>query len=58
VTGLELCVGAAVFMSVYYVDLCTKMCVKNKWWTSGSYLRLFSKFPVKASKIVMVYNVG
>jgi hypothetical protein len=35
---LELCVGAALFMSVCYVDLCTKMCVKNRWWTSRSYL--------------------
>jgi hypothetical protein len=26
---LELCVGAALFMSVCYVDLCTKMCVKT-----------------------------
>jgi hypothetical protein len=36
--GLELCVSAALFISVCYVDLCTKMCVKNRWWTSGSYL--------------------
>jgi hypothetical protein len=39
--GLELCVGAALFMSVCYVDLCTKMCVKNRWWTSRSYLVSF-----------------
>jgi hypothetical protein len=31
VTGLELCVGAVLFMTVCYVDLCTKMCVKNRW---------------------------
>jgi hypothetical protein len=37
-TSLELCVGAALLMSVCYVDFCTKMCVKNRWWTSGSYL--------------------
>jgi hypothetical protein len=24
--GLELCVGAALFISVCYVDLCTKVC--------------------------------
>jgi hypothetical protein len=36
--GLELCVGAALFISVCYVDLYTKACVKNMWWTSGSYL--------------------
>jgi hypothetical protein len=36
--GLELCVGAALFISVCYMDLCTKMCVKNRWWTFGSYL--------------------
>jgi hypothetical protein len=28
-TGLELCVGAASFMSVCYVNLCTKWCVKK-----------------------------
>jgi hypothetical protein len=39
--GLELCVGAALFSSVCYVDLCTKVCVKNRRWTSGSYLALF-----------------
>jgi hypothetical protein len=27
--GLELHVGAALFISVCYVDLCTKMCVKK-----------------------------
>ena len=57
-TGLELCVGAALFMSICYVDLCTNMCVKNRWWTSGSYLELGPNCPVKASKIVMVYTVG
>jgi hypothetical protein len=36
--GLESCVGAALFISVGYVDLCTKLCVKNRWWTSGSFL--------------------
>ena len=36
--GLELCVGAALFISVCYVNLCTKVCVKNRWWTSGPYL--------------------
>jgi hypothetical protein len=29
--GFELRVGAALFISVCYVDLCTKMCVKNRW---------------------------
>jgi hypothetical protein len=43
-TGLELCVGAALFISAGYVDLCTKMCVKNRWWTSISYLGLFPNF--------------
>jgi hypothetical protein len=28
--GLELCVGAALFSGVCYVDLCTKMCVKKQ----------------------------
>jgi hypothetical protein len=28
-TGLELCVGAASFMSVCYANLCTKWCVKK-----------------------------
>jgi hypothetical protein len=27
--GLELCVGAALFISVCYVDLCTKVCVSK-----------------------------
>jgi hypothetical protein len=36
--GEELCVGAALFISVCYVNLCTKVCVKNRWWTFGSYL--------------------
>jgi hypothetical protein len=54
VTGLELCVGAASFMSACYVNLCTKWCVKNKLWTSGSHLGLCPNSPVKASKIVMV----
>jgi hypothetical protein len=36
--GLDLCVGAALFIRVCYVNLCTKVCVKNRWWTSGSYL--------------------
>jgi hypothetical protein len=27
--GLELCVGAALFSSVCYVDLCTKVCVSK-----------------------------
>jgi hypothetical protein len=58
VTGSELCVGAASFMSVCYVDLCTKLCVKNRWWTSGSHLGLCPNSPVKAGKIVMVYPVG
>jgi hypothetical protein len=53
-TCLELCVGAASFMSVCYVNLCTKLCVKNRWWTFGSHLGLCPNFPVKASKIVMV----
>jgi hypothetical protein len=44
-------------MSVGYVDLCTKLCVKNRWWTYGSYLGTCPNFPVKASKIVMVYTV-
>jgi hypothetical protein len=39
-TGSELCIGAESFMSVCYVDLCTKLCVKNRWWTSGSHLGL------------------
>jgi hypothetical protein len=58
VMGSELCVSAASFMSVFYVDLCTKLCVKNRWWTSGSHLGLCPNSPVKASKIVMVYPVG
>jgi hypothetical protein len=53
-TGLELCVGATSFMSVCYVNLCTKWCVKNRWWTSGSHLGLCPNSPMKASKIVMV----
>jgi hypothetical protein len=57
-TGSELCVGAASFMIVCYVDLCTNLCVKNRWWTSGSHLGLCPNSPVKASKIVMVYPVG
>ena len=57
-TCLELCVGAASFMSVCYVNLCTKLCVKNRWWTFGSHLGLCPNFPVKASKIVMVYPVS
>jgi hypothetical protein len=57
-TGLELCVGVASFMSVCYEDLCTKLCVKNRWWTSRSYLGFCPNSPVKASKIVMVYPVG
>jgi hypothetical protein len=57
-TGSELCVGAASFMTVCYVDLFTKLCVKNRWWTSGSHLGLCPNPLVKASKIVMVYPVG
>jgi hypothetical protein len=45
-------------MSVGYVDLCTKLCVKNKWCTFGSYLGPCPNSPVKARKIVMVYTVG
>jgi hypothetical protein len=26
--GLELCVGAALFISDFYVNMCTKLCVK------------------------------
>jgi hypothetical protein len=52
--GLELCVGAASFMSVCFVNLCTKWCVKNRWWTSRSHLGLCPNFPMKASKIVIV----
>jgi hypothetical protein len=33
---------------------CTKLCVKNRWWTSGSYLGICPKLLVKASKTVMV----
>jgi hypothetical protein len=58
VTRLELCVGAALFISICYVDLCTKLCVKNRWWNSGSYLGPCPNSPVKASEIVMVYTVG
>jgi hypothetical protein len=36
--GLELCVGAALFIRVCYINLCTKVCVKIRWWTSGLYL--------------------
>jgi hypothetical protein len=36
--GLELCVGAVLFISDCYVGMCTKLCVKNRWWTSESYL--------------------
>jgi hypothetical protein len=36
--GLELCVGAALFISDCYVNMCTKLCVKNRWWTSRLYL--------------------
>jgi hypothetical protein len=45
-------------MSVGYVDLYTKLCVKNRWWTFKSYLVPCPNFLVKASKIVMVYTVG
>jgi hypothetical protein len=58
-TALKLCVGAALFMSFCFVDLCTKMCVKK---TGGGLLDrilgLCTNSPVKASKIVMVYTVG
>jgi hypothetical protein len=57
-TGLKLCVVATSFMRVCYVDLCTKVCVKNRWCTSRSYLGLCPNSLVKASKIVMVYTVG
>jgi hypothetical protein len=53
-TGLELCVGAASFMSVCYMDLCNKLCVKNRWWTSRSHLGLCPNSPMKTSKIGMV----
>jgi hypothetical protein len=43
--GLELCVGAALFMSVCYVDLCTKMCVKKQVVDFRIVLRALSKFP-------------
>jgi hypothetical protein len=59
-TSSELCVGAASFMSVCYVDLCTKLCVKNRWCTSRSHLGLCPNSPppsMKASKIVIVYSV-
>jgi hypothetical protein len=36
--GLELCVGAMLFISDCYVVMCTKLCVKTWWWTTGSYL--------------------
>jgi hypothetical protein len=54
--GSELCVGAASFMRVCYVDLCNKLCVKNRWWTSVSHLGLCPNSPVKASKIGMVIS--
>jgi hypothetical protein len=45
-TGLDLGVGAASFMSDCYVDLCTKLCAKNRWWTSESHLGFCSNSPV------------
>jgi hypothetical protein len=54
--GSELCVGTASFMRVCYVDLCNKLCVKNRWWTSVSHLGLCPNSPVKASKIGMVIS--
>jgi hypothetical protein len=44
-------------MSVVMWNLCTELCVKNRWWTSGSCLGLCPNSPVKASKIVVVYTV-
>jgi hypothetical protein len=39
-------------------DLCTKMCVKKQVVDFQIVLRALFKFPVKESKIVMVYTVG
>jgi hypothetical protein len=44
-------------MSVVTWNLCTELCVQNRWWTSGLCSRLCPNSPVKTSKIVVVYTV-
>jgi len=37
--GLKLRVGAVLSLSFFFMRIwCTKLGVKNRWWTSGSFL--------------------
>ena len=52
--GLRLRVGAVLSLSFFMWIWCTKLGVKNRWWTPRSFLGDLPKLPVKASKTVMV----
>jgi hypothetical protein len=43
-------------MSVVMWNWCTKLCVKNRWWTSRSYLGSCPNSPVKASKMMVLFR--